>query len=446
MTLSLSSRSLELENAKKTILQIQSERSEREQSLSSRITDMRAEIGALKKVESEKNAATADADAQIDQIRAAKLILEKEIRSRDARLVELEGVVQKYLSDVEALRAEKDSYLAQESSIRDSLHNLDVAIMEHLAFFSNDLPMLSEGDSSTRHSDIASHVTIVISHFEKTSETVATYKRITNEATDRAASILQGLRAAQDQAQGSSAISEASWQGLTSQLQEIDELLQHTREENAVLRQHSHELQGQLTALEQSRAVSTSLLDDAHSTIEKLVEDLKKATDRNNLLASELQAKSNLQEALESSKMKASDLERSLEAATAEWKTVTEDRESRIAVLEKRVTFARNEADRLKSELQSASAEVEKMTLRLEESRAERTRIQVLLASTKLQVTALEKERDDALERIKELDEDIAGLRKSKEDDETTIQGLKDGLIKLRDIQMQSLAELENRV
>jgi hypothetical protein len=62
-----------------------------------------------------------------------------------------------------------------------------------------------------------------------------------------------------------------------------------------------------------------------------------------------------------------------------------------------------------------------------------------------LRASSLEKDVKEAIERAQEADEEMALLKSLKQADEATIKNLKDMFAHLRQTQMQSLEELDNK-
>jgi chromosome segregation ATPase len=483
---------LEVGSLKKTLSQVQSDRAEKELSLSQRIADMTASLDSLRHAEAEKSSAVALNDARILQLQAEKVSIDAALALKDARLVELEQVVHEHEASIVELRAEK----ALSSSLRTSLRDLDLAVKEHMNIFGMDLADTVFQYNESAHDQVAAYVAAVISELKRNGEETIAKQETVAESLGQ---VKSRLSAVIEEMQGESGVSSATMQATPPATSRsvagiglrVQDLYAHVGALELQGRSFRERLKSSKTAIAERDAELTKAAERVHalsselqvkgtaiaaleewktqsmkitSERDQLRDDLKGVEETRANLTEELLASNatrdrltieisererevnGLRSALDDVETKRKRLEVTLMSAQEEQTAARNEFSSKIASLNATLASTQKDVERMESDLHAAHIEVQSLESHLTERLAERSHLQEMLEAEKIHVTELQKQHEDALVKMQEAEEDIADLRKSKEADEATIETLKKGFTNLRKVQMQSLAELENGV
>ncbi|KAJ7727004.1 hypothetical protein DFH07DRAFT_852129 [Mycena maculata] len=114
-----------------------------------------------------------------------------------------------------------------------------------------------------------------------------------------------------------------------------------------------------------------------------------------------------------------------------------------VAANDQEIRQLRGDVEDLALELGSTRKSRDEFQARLE---GDVRRVTDALDAEKLRGQLLEAERTDAIMRVQEVEDELLELQVSKEADAATIEGLKDVFSQLKTAQMQSLAELDNKL
>ncbi|KAF8887571.1 hypothetical protein BD779DRAFT_1672702 [Infundibulicybe gibba] len=149
---------------------------------------------------------------------------------------------------------------------------------------------------------------------------------------------------------------------------------------------------------------------------------------------------------LEGAQKNAEALEASI--STTEEKLVLErvDHKANTVGLQELVTSTQAKVETLGAELDVARKSQLEATTQLKESQEQLSSVRGDLAAEQKRAGGLETDLTDATGKLQEAEEEITDLNKSKAEDASTIETLKDMFAKLRESQMRSLAELDNKV
>jgi len=333
---------------------------------------MVSEIETLKRVETEKDDAISLRDAEIQKMRADKANLEETLVSKDKRLHEFEGAVLEHESAISELKAEKDKFTAQVSSLQQCLYDSNAAIKEHLAIIDSG----TEGQSVVERCfekstdiQVAAHFSTMMLQLKRTGEKVVAQRTITvkelAELNTRIAAIVEELQSVRHQADVSSAEAQASVKVMSEQLAVSDEALQETRIANEGLKEllsrsqkDEEDLRARVTSLESSVRLLTEELEKSMATTKQLrVEQAK--------IASELQEKektiANLTESKTQSMSKISALSTQLQNAKESVVNLERERDMSCATL----TRIESERDHIRLDLTAIQEERQQLTEKL---------------------------------------------------------------------------------
>lgn len=140
------------------------------------------------------------------------------------------------------------------------------------------------------------------------------------------------------------------------------------------------------------------------------------------------------------------EVEHALHVAEAQYSAERATHESTATAMEESLTATRQEIDSLSLQIMSAQTTHSKLQDELYARTRELSEVRASLHAESQRVTALKAEVAVAISRASDAEEDILDLRSSKQADERTIDLLRESFAKLREVQMQSLAELNDKV
>jgi chromosome segregation ATPase len=153
-----------------------------------------------------------------------------------------------------------------------------------------------------------------------------------------------------------------------------------------------------------------------------------------------------LQLALDHAEDRVQDLQVTLRAMDEDIRATTADSDSTISVLQNTLVTAQSDIDALNNKMNTLVASYSRVRAELEEKHADLAQTQDALESAKTRVVALEQDMEELVVRAQDAEEEVLDLKSAQEADAMTIESFKEGFAKLRKMQMQSLAELDNKV
>jgi chromosome segregation ATPase len=140
------------------------------------------------------------------------------------------------------------------------------------------------------------------------------------------------------------------------------------------------------------------------------------------------------------------EVEHALHVAEVQYSAERATHESTATAMEESLAATRQEIDSLSLQMRSAHATHSKLQDELHAQTQELSEVRASLHAECQRATTLKAELAAAVSRASDAEEDILGLRSSKQADERTIDLLRESFAKLREVQMQSLADLDVKV
>ncbi|KAJ6583002.1 hypothetical protein DFH09DRAFT_1360293 [Mycena vulgaris] len=233
-------------------------------------------------------------------------------------------------------------------------------------------------------------------------------------------------------------------QALQTKLDETTLELQHARHAEAEARETREVLAGQLAAVDTARA---SLIAELAAAVQEIAVRMRDAE------VAEIRLKSNaavknleleqLRVQVGESAERIREVEQALDAAETKYVAEIAGQESARVALEDALEAAREEVERLAAELAAARREGEDVRGRLE---GDVRRISDALAAATLRGNLIEVERVEAVARVREVEGELLELQASKDADGETIQELKNVFSQLKSVQLESFAQMDNKV
>ena len=138
--------------------------------------------------------------------------------------------------------------------------------------------------------------------------------------------------------------------------------------------------------------------------------------------------------------------EKALRDAESRYSAERTTRESTVTAMQESLAATRREIDSLSLQMRSLRTAHSKLQGELDVRTQELSDVRESLHAETQRATNLEAELAAAISRASDAEEDILDLRSSKQGDERTIEFLRESFAKLREVQMQSLAELDDKV
>lgn len=114
--------------------------------------------------------------------------------------------------------------------------------------------------------------------------------------------------------------------------------------------------------------------------------------------------------------------------------------------LESRLETSRTEAARLKTEVERLSSELSTLSEKLVSVISEKDQLMKAVEEQTARSSRLEDELAVALDDVRDAEEEIEELRRAKTADEASIQSLKEVLVRLRQVQLDAVEEVNNKV
>ncbi|KAJ7697624.1 hypothetical protein B0H17DRAFT_1051645 [Mycena rosella] len=236
-------------------------------------------------------------------------------------------------------------------------------------------------------------------------------------------------------------------EGFQTALDEVTLQLQHARLAEGELRAARELLADQLAA---ANAAKTSLIAELAATsavVEATAAKLQESESTEARLKTEATGRDceiqQLRVQLGESMERVHKMEQALAAAEAKYGSDIAERASVRIALEGMLASVRGDVERLTAELISAQENHNDVERCL---RNEVRAITDTLDAAKLRGNLIEAARVDAVARAQDVEEELLELQASKDADAATIQGLKDVFSQLKATQMQSLAQLDNKL
>ncbi|KAJ7735757.1 hypothetical protein B0H16DRAFT_1892181 [Mycena metata] len=234
---------------------------------------------------------------------------------------------------------------------------------------------------------------------------------------------------------------------LQSQLEEVTSKLQLALGSEAALQQSRNMIADQLAAVDAAKASLIIELAAMSTTAEATAVTLREAEAREATLGTELSGKEEeiqrLRIQLEQSVGRIREVEEAVEAAESRYASDIAEKEAAHVTLENELSSVQADVTRLTLTAVSLMKTRDDVQGRLE---GEVRRISDALAAEELRGKSLQTERDDANLRVQEVEEELVELRSTKDADATTIEELKSVFSQLKAAQLQSLAELDNKL
>ncbi len=138
--------------------------------------------------------------------------------------------------------------------------------------------------------------------------------------------------------------------------------------------------------------------------------------------------------------------EKALRDAEARYSAERTTHESTVTAKEESLAATRREIDSLSLQMRSVRTAHSKLQGELDVRTQELSDVRESWHAESQRATSLEAELAATISRASDAEEDILDLRSSKQADERTIDFLRESFAKLREFQMQSLAELDDKV
>ncbi|KAJ7017173.1 hypothetical protein C8F04DRAFT_477193 [Mycena alexandri] len=234
---------------------------------------------------------------------------------------------------------------------------------------------------------------------------------------------------------------------LRSQLEEVTSKLQLALGSEVALQQSRDMIADQLAAVDAAKASLIIELAVMSTTAEATAATLQAAEAREATLGTEVSGKEEeiqqLRIQLEESVGRIREVEEALEAAESRYASDIAEKEAARVTLENALSSVQADVARLTLTAVSLMKARDDVQSRLE---GDVRRISDALAAEEQRGKLLETERDDANLRVQEVEEELMELRSTKDADATTIEELKSVFSQLKTAQLQSLAELDNKL
>ncbi|KAJ6557872.1 hypothetical protein B0H19DRAFT_1148833 [Mycena capillaripes] len=256
------------------------------------------------------------------------------------------------------------------------------------------------------------------------------------ERTDANSALVSSLKEKEQQLTDAN----ISMEGLQTTLDEVTSKLQLALHAEAQLQESRDRMNDQLAAADATRASLIAELAATANTVEETTTKLQEAEAKVATLWTEAAAKDReieqLRVQLGESVGRVRELEQILDATAASYASDLAAKESTHISLETTLSSAREDVERLTLEVISVRKDRDEVQGRLED---DVKRITDALDAETLRGKLIDVERG-------ELEQELLELRASKDTDAATIEGLKDVFSQLKAAQMQSLAELDNKL
>ena len=140
------------------------------------------------------------------------------------------------------------------------------------------------------------------------------------------------------------------------------------------------------------------------------------------------------------------EVKHALHVAEAQYSAERTTHGSTVTKMEASLAAARQEIDSLSLQMRSAHTTHSRLQGELHARTQELSEVRASLHAESQSATNLKAELAAVINRASDAEEDILGLRNSKQADERTIDLLRESFAKFREAQMQSLAELDDKV
>ncbi|RDX42163.1 hypothetical protein OH76DRAFT_1488878 [Lentinus brumalis] len=116
------------------------------------------------------------------------------------------------------------------------------------------------------------------------------------------------------------------------------------------------------------------------------------------------------------------------------------------SALESRLETSQIEAARLQTEVEGLSSELSTLSEKLSSVVSERNQLMKVVEEETARASRLEEELSVALDDVRDAEEEIEELRQAKTADEASIQSLKEVLVRLRQVQLDAVEEVNNKM
>ncbi|KAJ6583000.1 hypothetical protein DFH09DRAFT_1360291 [Mycena vulgaris] len=231
---------------------------------------------------------------------------------------------------------------------------------------------------------------------------------------------------------------------LQTTLEETRLELQHARHAEAEVREAREVLAGQLAEVTTARV---SLIAELAAAVQEIADKMRNAEVAEMGLKGDAAVKDQELEQLRvqvgESVDRIREVEQALHAAEAKYVAEIAGRESARVALEDALEAARGEVERLAEESATARREGEEVRGRLE---GDVRRIGDALAAATRRGDLIEVERAEAVARVREVEGELLELQASKHADADTIQELKNVFSQLKSAQLESFAQMDDKV
>ncbi|EJF57819.1 hypothetical protein DICSQDRAFT_157138 [Dichomitus squalens LYAD-421 SS1] len=241
--------------------------------------------------------------------------------------------------------------------------------------------------------------------------------------------VIDELRASREQAQLDAAASTREATSLKVTVSELESSLGSLRFQLEDSLAETARLRGQLEAEQSSRRTVESVLSATKASHDKLVSEMAEKALRMTSVEEEL---NQTRRALDDTRCQVEVLKKEHERDAAAHAEALEAARVKAADFRIQLDGLRSQITSLSGELRSVSSAKDSLSTRLEEEVARSAQLQEDLAIA----------RDD----VQDAEEEILELREAKAADEASIQSLKAGLARLRQLQMDALDEVDNKM
>ena len=153
-----------------------------------------------------------------------------------------------------------------------------------------------------------------------------------------------------------------------------------------------------------------------------------------------------LQKQLAEAQGRTQEVEQAMRVAEAQYSAERATAESTVTAMKESLAATQQEIGSLSLQMKAAQTTHSQLQDELYSRTQELSEVRASLQAENQRATSLTAELAAAVSRASEAEEDILDLRSSKQADERTIDLLRESFAKLREVQIQSLAELDDKV
>ncbi|KAJ7109656.1 hypothetical protein C8R43DRAFT_1043074 [Mycena crocata] len=234
---------------------------------------------------------------------------------------------------------------------------------------------------------------------------------------------------------------------LQNRLDEVISKLESAMDACGKLRESRDMIADQLAAADAAKAALILELAAMSAVVNKTAVELRDAESTVDTLGAETIAKEQeiqqLRLQLGQSVGRVREVEQALDVAQSKFVSEIAEKDSTLFALDARLSSARGDVERLTQKLITVQQGHDDIQARM---KSDVRRVTDALDAEKLRGKSLEAEREDAIVGAQDVEDELLELRASKDADAATIQSLKETFSLLKSAQMQSFAELDNKL